>query len=444
MSENNYLILPGCNDINRGDQALVWETVRIAKDAGFCGEYYMVTDGDDCIQSREKFKCIVPLLPHPSNHFKKGVDNKIYSVWLKMKWTGVTILDLMIALPLLCKPLRNLLHPLLPAEKKYSLECFYRCKVAFVKGGGFLHSYSGTSIDTYKIFFLLYHIILAQGMGIRVFVLPNSFGPLRGKIVKRMVRITLSNCELVTSRESISQKQLQKATCVNSILTRDLGFYLQKDDNYDALTELKAKGIPLGEKICVALTVRPYRFPGEPEAEDKYIRYKAALIEFVRLISKRGMYSVFIEHVYDRNLHENDMTCIFEIMKELEDVETCSVYSNRQLNCQQLMKVYSCFDYTVGTRFHSVVFSMASGVPSIAITYGGNKGRGIMKDLGFEKYAISMSNISGDTLTKMFEELLRNTDDVKSTLRIIQNENMNYRNELKKILRRKRENIKTT
>lgn len=443
MSKNCYLILPGCNDINRGDQALVWETARIAKDAGFCGEYYIVSDGDDCIQSREKFKCIDSLLPHPSNHFKTGVDNKNYSVWLKMKWTGVTIPDLILALALLCKPLRALLHPLLPAKKKAALDCFYESRVAFVKGGGFLHSYSGKVIDTYKIFFLLYHIILAQAMGIRVFVLPNSFGPLKGRIVRKIVRMTLSRCELVTSRESISQKQLYSTTGVKSILTRDLGFYLQKDDNYDAMAELRANGIPVGERICVAITVRPYRFPGELEAENKYLRYKAALVEFVRSISKVGMYSVFVEHVYDRNSHENDMTCILEIMKDLTDVVSCSVYSNRKLTCQQLMKVYSCFDYTVGTRFHSVVFSMASGVPSIAITYGGNKGMGIMKDLGFEKYAIAMNHISGNTLTKMFEELLRNTNEVKSKLCIVQNENTIYRNRLEKILKGKKQNIKT-
>ena len=38
---NKYIVLPDCSDLNRGDQALVWETIRLAKDAGFDGKYYI-------------------------------------------------------------------------------------------------------------------------------------------------------------------------------------------------------------------------------------------------------------------------------------------------------------------------------------------------------------------------------------------------------------------
>ena len=38
-SEKVYLVLPGCDDTNRGDQALIWETVSLAKEAGFDGRY---------------------------------------------------------------------------------------------------------------------------------------------------------------------------------------------------------------------------------------------------------------------------------------------------------------------------------------------------------------------------------------------------------------------
>ena len=39
---SKYLIIPDCGDQNRGDQALVWETKRLAEDAGFVGKYIMI------------------------------------------------------------------------------------------------------------------------------------------------------------------------------------------------------------------------------------------------------------------------------------------------------------------------------------------------------------------------------------------------------------------
>ena len=41
---SKYLVIPPCSDFNRGDQALVWETVRFAKDAGYNGDFYFFID----------------------------------------------------------------------------------------------------------------------------------------------------------------------------------------------------------------------------------------------------------------------------------------------------------------------------------------------------------------------------------------------------------------
>ena len=39
-----YIIIPFCSDLNRGDQALVWETKRIAEESGFKGKYYLIAE----------------------------------------------------------------------------------------------------------------------------------------------------------------------------------------------------------------------------------------------------------------------------------------------------------------------------------------------------------------------------------------------------------------
>ena len=42
--DKKIIVLPDCSDLNRGDQALVWETIRVAKDAGIDGAFYIQSE----------------------------------------------------------------------------------------------------------------------------------------------------------------------------------------------------------------------------------------------------------------------------------------------------------------------------------------------------------------------------------------------------------------
>ena len=52
---NKYIIIPGCSDLNRGDQALVWETKRVAEDAGFKGDYYLTSEKNEPVSQSQQF-----------------------------------------------------------------------------------------------------------------------------------------------------------------------------------------------------------------------------------------------------------------------------------------------------------------------------------------------------------------------------------------------------
>ncbi len=204
MSENEkvYLILPGCDDTNRGDQALIWETVTLAKQAGFDGRYYMLADPDKSKQSEaERIDSIDLILPHPSTHFKKN-NNISYGKALKLKWAFISLIDCIRAFAVLFAPLRPLVKLLGGKKIKASIEAFKRADAAFVKGGGFLHAYGGI-VSTYIVFYQLYHIQLALSMGKDVYVMPNSYGPFMGPGSAWLVKKVLGKCKVITARESV-------------------------------------------------------------------------------------------------------------------------------------------------------------------------------------------------------------------------------------------------
>ena len=96
---NKYIIIPGCSDLNRGDQALVWETKRVAEDAGFKGDYYLTSEKNEPVSQSQQFglNIISPILEHPSRFFDNK-NNVNYSPLLKFKWGVVASFDLVISL----------------------------------------------------------------------------------------------------------------------------------------------------------------------------------------------------------------------------------------------------------------------------------------------------------------------------------------------------------
>ena len=85
--------------------------------------------------------------------------------------------------------------------------------------------------------------------------------------------------------------------------------------------------------------------------------------------------------------------------------KSTSYIEDFELTCKDIEKIYSYYDYMVGTRFHSVIFSLNVGVPAIAIAYGGNKGKGIMNVLGNDDFSIDMDKVHDNNLINMFDEL---------------------------------------
>ena len=55
-------------------------------------------------------------------------------------------------------------------------------------------------------------------------------------------------------------------------------------------------------------------------------------------------------------------------------------------------------------------------MPAIAITYGGNKGDGIMNDLGLGNYATPIDAVTEKILIEKFQEISDGYDQIKSSI----------------------------
>ena len=408
---NKYIIIPPCSDFNRGDQALVWETVRFAEEAGYRGDFYFMAEAKEPVQQsiEHGLKSMTPILDHPSKRFKSK-DNIAMNWKLMLKWGTVSLIDLTWSL-LLLTPLRFIIAPCLSGKKKVAYNLFLEADGVFVKGGGFIHSYGGKTA-LYYIYFQLYHVFLAQSLGKDVYICPNSFGPFEGWGVKALVKKAFNKAKLVTARETRSSNMCKSDLGIYVPSYPDFGFFLPNSDEDSKDAFMKENNIPFDRKL-VAITVRPHRFPHSDDPTKSYYGFVSSMRQFASWLYEQGYFPVFVEHVYAINNHENDSYCINHIIEGMKE-DSYAYFADRTLNCYQLKRIYSYFDYIVGTRFHSMIFSMANHVPGIAITYVGNKGEGIMEDMNMGNYYIKIADVSFDVLKYKFQYLIT-TEDVART-----------------------------
>lgn len=442
------IVIPSNTDLNRGDQALVWESIRLVEDVYGKGNVECVLMGDTesksaVLQNRQTdalgYKMIDTLLKHPGRKFStKSEDSKTYSKLTILQWGGQAVIDYCRTRMMLssCSAVRDFGKLFLSKMQKQTLAEIESADSIFVKGGGFIHSY-GAITDPYFIYFLTYHIRLAIALNKKVIVLPNSIGPLKNTFARSIATKCLRKCSLVTVRENLS-KQCLDDNGLESIIFPDLGFFLVPSE-CDMNDYLKAKRIPMDKKKVV-ITLRPYRFQGFANPTKLFNNYIDGIKTLVDYLVNKDYHVTFMAHTLGPSSHENDSLAIKEVMKYLskETMAHISFIEDYDLNCRDVEKIYSYYDYMIGTRFHSVIFSLNVNVPSIAIAYGGNKGKGIMNILGNDDFSIDMDKIHPDSLVNMFIKIENNRDAYLRNLkqkRLIINENrLRLIKEIRKVL----------
>ncbi|EGQ9921654.1 hypothetical protein FX637_24780, partial [Vibrio parahaemolyticus] len=186
------LIIPACTDLNRGDQALVWEAAYLLEDSLNNNDNdiaivdYGMNSQDRARQSKQTrdagFKVIRNIVENPKRvNYKENDSEGVHANKVQFIRAGLMALfDFFRHFLLLIMPSTKVFNVLFPnKEHQSAFEYIKNTDFFVVKGGGFLHTY-GKLEDLYYLWFGLYYILLAKRLGKKTILLPNSVGPITG------------------------------------------------------------------------------------------------------------------------------------------------------------------------------------------------------------------------------------------------------------------------
>ena len=410
-------------DKNKGDAAIIVATTQLIRSIDSSAKINMFStfgERDEQFQNEQVFisrfsDCLLPGMfysPRPVL-LKKDWSRIFHFIWICLKFSLLLFTR--------AKFIQTLFFSKL--ERK-GFEEFLDSDIIISKGGSYITAQNSSLRQSFSLIHMLYPFLLAKRYKVPIVIFSQSLGPVNGRFNQFLMKKALIGIEHIFLRESVCLdayeeiNSLKRSTDMSII--PDSAFYLKRDPDL-GLHDLNFEKTD----FHVGLTIVDHAFKYIDSVDEKQVRiknYKDSLVETIEhLIKTHGsMVHIFPQVIVDNSHHgHNDVKISREIAQKFKEqgLGDKVVYHFGDYNPMQLSNMYSKMSIFIGTRLHSVIFSLTNNIPSINIAYHGTKSQGILKSIrGFEKYVIEIDSITPNHLIAKVDSLIADSPELKEVL----------------------------
>ena len=418
MSEKKYVVLWGATGFwNMGDEAMLAANIETLKNL-LSNEYELIVLSYHPEVTSQLHKVTA------KHDFGRLMTYKIknnYKNRFSIRMINVLSLLLM-SLKLVWNAKRNRkgksLKFLDPIEKEFLLT-LSNCEALLLVGGGNLNDIwvlGGLVARSFTSF-------LAKVLGKPVFLGAQTVGPLNKRWTRLVARKFLEKVDVITLREGFSKKVIDEIGVKHDIakVVPDDAFNITPINKKDALDILLTEGVDInkiregGQKI-IAITTRAWW-----ERDDKNIPLKVSLEDIIKFLTRQDKnYIIFVPTSFYKVPGDDDAKTSKEIITKvgISGNANLKILSGKY-NWSQLKGILGLTDVSIGTSYHSVVFAVSMGVPTLGLyidEYYRLKIGGFFDLIGFEDLAVDVRNLNKEELISILENFLEREDILKRGL----------------------------
>jgi len=234
------------------------------------------------------------------------------------------------------------------------------------------------------------------------YVLYNqSIGPFFDKNDEAIVRSHLEGASAVICREELSMSRMKNIGLNNLLLRSDIAFTL-----FPKETSLLDKYTFEKNNCNIGITVKKCL------GASKQIEYEKVLSEFIVACVKEDSTTrfYFIPQVINKIYGDDDLEVARKVCEHLPiNVKSHVQIISEDIHPGEVKYIISMMKYFVGTRMHSNIFALASGVRTLALSYD-LKTDGIMQMAGLSDYVIPVAEVTFDKLKALFSALVSDSN----------------------------------
>ncbi len=295
------------------------------------------------------------------------------------------------------------------------------CDLFILGGGGLLQD----ETTIFNVTRWLSKLRLAIRFRKKTCLYANSIGPINYKFNKKQISSLLRKVDIITLRDKKSVELLTELGITENVfLTADPVFsYLPPDDIFCKYV-LNKYGVHEG---FVFISVRHW-FDTHP-----IIPVKISTKLGIRLQKDRKKYEEFVTNFAEivnyvnSSLQKMVVFCAFcsgrdekiaqDIMNNIEDPLMCISLDIPNMTPEEYMALIRKSDFMIGMRLHSLIYSINSEIPFIALPYS-QKVVGMLETIGLQEFSIPVEKISLRDFQHMLNKLLVNKEGI---IELIQN-----------------------
>lgn len=293
----------------------------------------------------------------------------------------------------------------LPPELRTVAMLYADADMVVAVGGGYLRSRKGLA-NRLNVPLLLHPLLFGHVLGLPTVLYSQSVGPFVHWYEGLLVRMVLSRLDLIMLREDTSMALLEKLGVVwNVVRAIDSGFLLRGQGHANLR---KKYGIPK-DLLLVGVTVRSWL---KGKAQDAYEHAVAAALDAT--VVDYEAHILFIPQV-TAGKGDDDREASMRVHKAMHFPQSATVVMDTP-DHHHIKAMYNELDVLLGTRFHSVIFSLTSFVPVAAIEYE-YKTSGIMRDLHLLDWVIKIEDVNAVNLAQLMQKLVRQRDGYRNQLK---------------------------
>jgi colanic acid/amylovoran biosynthesis protein len=254
----------------------------------------------------------------------------------------------------------------------------------------------------------------AREQGSRDVIWGATVGPFDDPDVRNKVIEVLKDTSLITARDPLTVEYLASLRITHNVrAVADPAFLLEP------LPSPAAQSYRVGEnRKWLGLSVSPmiWRYVTDEGHRDR----SEVLVRFIDwVVEACGMSVALIPHVVDTrptaSPNNNDHRFLSQILERTRRKEPL-VLADLSLRVREIKYIISRCHFFIGSRTHSTISALSSGVPTISLSYS-MKSRGINRQvLGNEDFVLPVNDLSFEKLQDAFQRLLAGEEQIRATL----------------------------
>jgi len=265
--------------------------------------------------------------------------------------------------------------------------------------------------------FLLYNvasILPALNLRTPVFKCAQAVGPFENRINRIASRIFLPRVRTLVTRGRITHEYAEGLGLTNLVAGADYAFSLELSGSEEAdlsrSFDMSFFDADRVVGVCPSVVL-------EKKVTADGRDYRQEVVDFIDRLTADGRKAALIPHSVRTGTdktHNNDLPLVRDIHQRLRRPEAV-FFADQELTSQQLRQLIGRCDTFIASRFHAMVSSLATGVPTLVIGWS-HKYQEVLEMFRMERWAFGHRDMLPAQLGRRFDELDAARDEIRATL----------------------------